>query len=70
MGNAPFECGPKEQAMFDELKHLIASEEVTLVNSIKSTEIQSNIQDKIQNNHRREALVAKLCKEKPTLLQE
>ena len=37
------------------------------VNSIKSTDIQSNIQDKIQNDHRREALVAKLCKEKPTL---
>ena len=29
MGNAPFEWGPKEQAAFDELKHLIASEEVT-----------------------------------------
>ena len=29
MGNAPFEWGPKEQVMFDELKHLIASEEVT-----------------------------------------
>ena len=29
MGNAPFEWGLKEQAVFDELKHLIASEEVT-----------------------------------------
>ena len=29
MGNAPFEWGPKEQAAFDELKCLIASEEVT-----------------------------------------
>ena len=29
MGNAPFEWGPKEQAAFDKLKHLIASEEVT-----------------------------------------
>ena len=29
MGNAPFKWGPKEQAMFDELKCLIASEEVT-----------------------------------------
>ena len=29
MGNAPFEWGPNEQATFDELKHLIASEEVT-----------------------------------------
>ena len=29
MGNTLFEWGPKEQAMFDELKHLIASEEVT-----------------------------------------
>ena len=40
------------------------------VNSIKSTNIQSNIRDKIQNNHRREALVTKLCKEKPTLFQD
>ena len=31
------------------------------INSIKSTQIQSSIQDKIQNNHRREALVTKLC---------
>ena len=29
MGNAPFEWGPKEQAAFEELKCLIASEEVT-----------------------------------------
>ena len=29
MGNTPFEWGPKEQAMFDELKRLIASKEVT-----------------------------------------
>ena len=29
MGNVPFEWGPKEQATFDELKRLIASEEVT-----------------------------------------
>ena len=29
MGNTPFKWGPKEQAMFDKLKHLIASEEVT-----------------------------------------
>ena len=29
MGNAAFEWGPKEQAAFDELKRLIASEEVT-----------------------------------------
>ena len=29
MGNASFEWGPKEQATFDELKRLIASEEVT-----------------------------------------
>ena len=29
MGNAPFEWGPKEQATFDKLKCLIASEEVT-----------------------------------------
>ena len=29
MGNAPFEWGPNEQATFDELKRLIASEEVT-----------------------------------------
>ena len=29
MGNAPFKWGPKEQVAFDELKHLIASEEVT-----------------------------------------
>ena len=29
MGNAPSEWGPKEQATFDDLKHLIASEEVT-----------------------------------------
>ena len=29
MGNAPFEWGLKEQAAFDELKCLIASEEVT-----------------------------------------
>ena len=29
MGNALFEWGPKEQAAFDELKRLIASEEVT-----------------------------------------
>ena len=40
------------------------------VNSIKSTEIQSNIRDKIENDHRREALVAKLGKEKPTLFRE
>ena len=40
------------------------------VNLIKLTNIQSNIQDKIQNNHRREALVTKLHKEKPTLFQE
>ena len=41
-----------------------------LVNSIKSTDIQSNIQDKIQNDHRREALVTKLRKKKPTLFRE
>ena len=41
-----------------------------LVNSIKSTDIQSNIRDKIQNDHRREALVTKLHKEKPTLFRE
>ena len=41
-----------------------------LVNSIKLTDIQSNIQDKIQNDHRREALVTKLCKEKPILFRE
>ena len=29
MGNAPFKWGPKEQATFNELKCLIASEEVT-----------------------------------------
>ena len=29
MGNVPFEWGPKEQAAFDKLKCLIASEEVT-----------------------------------------
>ena len=29
MGNVPFKWGPKEQATFDELKHLIALEEVT-----------------------------------------
>ena len=29
MGNVPFEWGLKEQVAFDELKHLIASEEVT-----------------------------------------
>ena len=29
MGNVPFKWGSKEQAAFDELKHLIASEEVT-----------------------------------------
>ena len=29
MGNMPFEWGPKEQAAFDKLKCLIASEEVT-----------------------------------------
>ena len=29
MGNTPFEWGPKEQAAFNELKCLIASEEVT-----------------------------------------
>ena len=29
MGNMPFEWGPNEQATFDELKCLIASEEVT-----------------------------------------
>ena len=29
MGNAPFKWGSKEQATFDELKCLIASEEVT-----------------------------------------
>ena len=29
MGNMPFEWGPNEQAAFDELKCLIASEEVT-----------------------------------------
>ena len=40
------------------------------VNSIKSTDIQSNIREKIQNDHRREALVTKLCKEKPTLFSE
>ena len=41
-----------------------------LVSSIKSTDIQSNIRDKIQNDHRREALVTKLRKEKPTLFRE
>ena len=40
------------------------------VNSIKLTDIQSNIRDKIQNDHRREALVTELCKEKPTLFRE
>ena len=40
------------------------------VNSIKSTNIQSNIRDKIQKDHRREALVTKLHKEKPTLFRE
>ena len=40
------------------------------VNLIKSTNIQSNIRDKIQNDHRREALVTKLRKEKPTLFRE
>ena len=40
------------------------------VNSIKSTDIQSNIRDKIQNGHRRDALVTRLCKEKPTLFRE
>ena len=40
------------------------------VNSIKSTNIQSNIRNKIQNDHRREALVTKLCKEKPILFRE
>ena len=39
------------------------------VNLIKLTNIQSNIRDKIQNDHRREALVTKLHKEKPTLFQ-
>ena len=37
------------------------------INSIKLTEIQSNIHNKIQNDHRREALVTKLCREKPSL---
>ena len=40
------------------------------VNSIKLIEIQCNIWYKIQNNHRREVLVTKLCQEKPTLFQD
>ena len=40
------------------------------INSIKLTKIQSNIWDKIQNDHRREALVTKLCIEKPTLFRD
>ena len=40
------------------------------INSIKVTEIQSNIRGKIQNDQRREALVAKLRQEKPSLFRE